>query len=333
MTRTILISAIAALGLSTAAFADVPRVAADIAPVHSLVARVMQGLGTPDLVVPAGASPHDHSMRPSEAMALANADLVFWMGEALTPWMLGTIQQLSTNAQVIELLEAEGTLLLPFREGVNFESHDHVDHHDEEHKHEDSHDHDDEHHEAHDGDGHDQAHDNHDHEGTDPHAWLAPANAQVWLDVIAMKLAEQDPENAALYQANAEAGKAEIETAKTQIADAILSSKDGGFVVFHDAYQYFEHSFGITAAGAIALSDASDPSPARIAEIQKVVKEYQVTCVFSEPQFNPDLVATVLEGSAAKTMVIDPMGAELEQGPEFYLALIKKLGSAMASCQ
>ncbi|WP_083100432.1 metal ABC transporter solute-binding protein, Zn/Mn family [Pseudophaeobacter leonis] len=351
-----LTTAVAVLGFSTAIWAEVPRVTTDIAPIHGLVSRVMQGLGEPSLVVPVGASPHDHAMRPSEAMALSRADAVFWLGEVLTPWLDRAMDELAGQAQVTELLDVEGTLILPFREGVGFEAHhhsedahedDHNDHDDdhtgeheddpEKHAHDEAHD---EHGEAHDDDheeGHDEEHSDehgHDgHEGVDPHAWLSPENAQLWLEVIAAELSRLDPENAATYAANAAAGRAEIQTARAQIAESLSRPQSGGFVVFHDAYQYFEHSFGIQAAGAIALSDASDPSPARIAEIQQVVKDHAVSCVFSEPQFNPDLVATVLEGSAAKTVVIDPMGTGLELGSGFYVALLHELGAAMVACR
>ena len=355
MIKLSLTTAVSLLGFASTSWAEAPRVATDIAPVHGLVARVMQDISTPDLVVPAGASPHNHSMRPSEAMALAQADLVFWMGEPLTPWLQGAITELAGQARVVELLEHEATMVLPFREGVGFEphSHDHAgapsDDHGHDHDHdthadhgdhdhaedhgEHDHDHEHDHAEAHSKDHSDADHADHaghDHSGADPHAWLSPENAQAWLGVIAGELSALDPDNAAVYAANAAAGQAEIQAVADQISANLTG---GGFVVFHDAYQYFEQGFDIQAVGAIALSDASDPSPARIAEIQQLVKDHGVTCVFSEPQFNPDLVATVMEGSAAKTVVIDPLGTGLPLGAEFYPALLQKLGDAMAACQ
>lgn len=365
MLKTPLTSVAALMGFASVSVADVPKVATDIAPVHSLVARVMQGVGEPGMVVPNGASPHHHSMRPSEALTLSQADVVFWIGEALTPWLEGPVDELATEAHVVELLNLEGGVALPFREGVGFEAHDHGDeeqhdddHHDahedhddhgddhdahaehEDHDHEAhaeaGHEHEEDHEEGHDDEheGHDHAgHEGHEHEGLDPHVWLSPENAMLWLDVIAAELSEHDVENADTYAANAAAGKQELKEVKAEIKASLESVRDGGFVVFHDAYQYFEHSFGIYAAGAISLGDASDPSPARIAEIQQVVKQAEVSCVFSEPQFNPDMVATVLEGSGAKTVVIDPLGAALEPGAGFYPALLKELGAAMASCQ
>ena len=348
-----LVAVAALLAGPGAAWAEVPRVATDIAPIHGLVARVMQGLGEPDLVVPPGASPHGYAMRPSEARVLDQADVVFWVGEALTPWLEGPLQELAGDAHRVELLAAKGSTVLPFREGARFEKHAHDDHDDHD-AHGDHGDHaSDDVHEAHGNHGDHQEHDNHemhaeaghddhhggadhaghDHEGADPHAWLLPANAIAWLDLIAQELAEQDPENAALYVANAEAGKQEISAVVADVSSTLEAMQSLQFIVFHDAYQYFETGFGLTAAGAISLSDASKPSPARIAELRQVVADLQVTCVFSEPQFNPGLVATVLEGTGAKTAVLDPLGIELELGPNFYPNLLQGLGAAISNCK
>ncbi|MFY0312198.1 metal ABC transporter solute-binding protein, Zn/Mn family [Leisingera sp. D0M16] len=342
-------AAAALLAGAGTAVAEVPRVAADIAPVHGLVARVMQGLGEPALVVPPGASPHGYAMRPSEAQALDQADVVFWLGAPLTPWLEGPLEELAGSAHRIELLAAGGTTVLPFREGARFEAHAHEEHegHDdhghEEHAEADAHaGHDDhadhgheEHAEGHEGHADHEDHadaDGHRHEGADPHAWLLPANAQAWLDVIAEELAEHDPDNAAAYKANAEAGKQEIAEAVASISAQLEPFRAKQFIVFHDAYQYFEHGFGLNAAGAISISDAAKPSPARVAEVRDVVADLKVTCVFSEPQFNPGLVATVLDGTGAGTAVLDPLGAKLEPGPQFYPALLQEIGAAIAGC-
>ncbi|ATG37739.1 ABC-type Zn2+ transport system, periplasmic component/surface adhesin (plasmid) [Phaeobacter piscinae] len=331
---------------ATAAFAEVPAVAADITPVHGLVSRVMQGVGTPDLVVPPGASPHSHSMRPSEARALDQADFVFWVGPMLTPWLEGPIATLASDATVIALLDAEATQQLMVRESVQFgqghdddHADDHHDGHDEEHH--DAH-HDDDHDGDHAGE-HDKDHDaetahadehGHSHEAgsLDPHAWLMAENGSAWLQVIAEALAAADPENAALYMRNAAEGQAEIATAAAEIATKLDVVASKPFVVFHDAYQYFETGFGIEAAAAISLSDASDPSPARIAEVRAIVQEMKVRCVLSEPQFNSGLVATVLDGTDAGTAVVDPLGVKLEPGPQFYPQLLTSVGEAIAGC-
>jgi zinc transport system substrate-binding protein len=348
MSRKLLTLSLTATLMGGTAYADAPKVAVDIAPVHSLVARVMDGVGTPDLIVQPGASPHEYSLRPSDAAALQNADLVFWIGPDLTPWLTDTIETLAPDAAVTELLEADGTIELEFREGALFEAHDHddddhEDHEDEAHDDHDDHDeegHDDEDHEDHadeeaDHDDHDDeeaGHDEHDHGAHDPHAWLSPQNAMTWLNVIAGQLSAADPDNAGAYFANAAAGRTEIEALIGEVTATLDPVRDGQFVVFHDAYQYFEADFDFPASGAISIGDASDPSPARIAEIQDRIAEQGIDCVLAEPQFNPGLVATVLDGTEAQTGILDPLGSDLEPGPTLYPQLIRNLSTALAGC-
>lgn len=332
MSRNLLPLSVAASLFAGTALADVPRVAVDIAPVHSLVARVMQGVGDPSLIVAPGASPHEYSMRPSEAAALQDADLVFWVSPDLTPWLDGAIGTLAGDATVIELLESDGTTELQFRESALFEAHDHDDDHDDHDDHSDHDDHDDlDDHDAHGHDAHDD-HDDHAHGAHDPHAWLSPDNGAVWLNNIAAALSVADPDNAGIYFANATAGRAELDALRAEI-DTILEPVRGrNFIVFHDAYQYFENAFDFPASGAISLSDATSPSPARIAEIQARVAEQGVTCVLSEPQFNPGIVATTMDGSAAQTGVLDPLGSDLEPGPALYPQVLRNLATVLADC-
>ena len=300
------------------ALSDTPKVAVDISPVHSLVSRVMLGVGTPDLIVQAGASPHGYTLRPSEAKALQDAQMVFWMGESLSPWMEGALDTLSRDATIITLLERDETILLEFREGALFEEHDHDDHGDEKHD-----DHGDEKHDDH-GD--------HGHGSYDPHAWLSPDNARIWLNLIASQLSIVDPENAGTYFANAAAGRLEIEALKAEVNSLLEPVRGKKFIVFHDAYQYFEEAFKISASGAISLGDASKPSPARIAEIQGRIEEESIDCVLSEPQFNKGLVATVMAGSNANTNVIDPLGVGLKPGPNLYNELIRDMTKILVDC-
>ena len=401
MSRTLLSLSMTASLMGGTALADVPNVAVDIAPVHSLVARVMDGVGTPDLIVPAGASPHEYALRPSEAAALQNADLVFWISPDLTPWLDGAIETIATGATVTELLKADGTIELELREGALFEAHVHGDDHDEhaeehgdhdehgeehedhdehadheDHDHdthgdEDDHDHDDhaeeehgdheeheeEHaeHEDHDHDDHAEEeehgdHDEHDHEehaeeehdhgdhddhghgAHDPHAWLSPTNAATWLNVIAGQLSAADPENAGAYFANAASARAELDTLVEEVNATLDPVRGGSFIVFHDAYQYFEVAFDIPASGAISIGDASDPSPARVAEIQARIADESIACVLAEPQFNPGLVETVLDGTQASTGVMDPLGSDLVPGPALYPQLIRNLADTLADC-
>jgi zinc transport system substrate-binding protein len=332
MSRKLLTLSLTATLMGGTAYADTPQVAVDIAPVHSLVARVMDGVGTPDLIVQPGASPHEYSLRPSEAAALQDADLVFWIGPDLTPWLTDTIETLAPDAAVTALLEADGTIKLEFREGALFEAHDHGN--DEDHDEEDDHkDHDDHDEEGHEGHADEEAgHDDHGHSAYDPHAWLSPQNAKTWPNVIAGELSAADPDNAGAYFANAAAGRAEIEALIGEVTATLNPVRDGQFVVFHDAYQYFEMDFDLPASGAISIGDASDPSPARIAEIQDRIAEQGIDCVLAEPQFNPGLVATVLDGTEAQTGILDPLGSDLEPGPALYPQLIRNLSTALAGC-
>lgn len=399
MSRKLLSLSVSAALLGGTAMADVPNVAVDIAPVHSLVARVMQGVGEPDLIVPPGESPHGFSMRPSSAAALQNADVVFWIGEDLTPQLEDAIDTLAENASVTALLDADGTTLLEFREGALFEAHDHDhgdhddhddhdhdkhddhdhaehddhdhDKHDEDHADHDDHDHDkhdedhadhgDHDHEKHDEDhaehddhdkhdDHDHAeHDDHDHDkhedhaghddheghahgDHDPHAWLSPQNASNWLNVIAAQLSAADPDNAGAYFANAAAAREEMVALSAEVNATLDPVRGGSFIVFHDAYQYFEVDFDFSASGAISIGDASDPSPARIAEIRDRIRDEGVDCVLAEPQFNAGLVETVLEGTEANTGVIDPLGAALEPGADLYPQLIRNMAKTLADC-
>ena len=299
--------------------ADVPKVTVDIAPVHSLVSKVMNGVGKPDLIIPAGASPHEYQLKPSNAQSLEDADIVFWIGEDLTPWLEKGLSSLAQDSSITSLLGVDGIELLSFREGALFEEHDH----------DDNDDHDDHGKKKH--DDHDD-HEGHAHGEHDPHAWLSPKIAKVWLNVIAAKLSEVDPDNAAKYFSNAKSAKDNIDSLVSEVNSILDPMRDKKFVVFHDAYQYFEKDFGISASGAISLSDASDPSPSRLAEIRKRVVDEAVECVLAEPQYNQGLVKAVVEGTEANTTVIDPLGVNLEAGPSLYENLIRNLAINLAKC-
>lgn len=328
MSRNLASLSFAASIFAGTALADVPQVAIDVAPVHSIVARVMQGVGTPSLIVAPGASPHEYRLRPSEAAALQNADLVFWVSPDLTPWLEDAIDTLAAQAKVVELLDSDGTTKLEMREGASFDAHDHG--HDEK-AHEDH---------TEEGEGEDHAehekHDDHanhdDHGEYDPHAWLSPQNGSTWMNAVAAALSAVDPDNAGAYYANAATAQQELAALSTEI-DGILDPVRGGkFIVLHDAYQYFETAFDFPAAGAISLSDAADPGPARISEIQARVADQGIVCVLSEPQFNEGIVTAVMDGTQANTGVLDPLGSDLEPGADLYRQLLRNLATTLADC-
>ncbi|MEZ8079947.1 zinc ABC transporter substrate-binding protein [Enterovibrio norvegicus] len=340
--------AYAALGLGMSFHVQAtPSVAVDIAPLHSLVSQVMEGVGEPDLLIPAESSPHEYTLRPSQAKALSNADVVFWMGEGLTPWLEKALDNVAGSAEKVEMLALEQTHTHEYREGATFEAHsDHGDeHHDDDHhdKHDDEHHDDEKHHDEHkDHDGHkdhdahkdEGGHHGHDHHGNDPHAWLDPENAKAWVAVIQEKLSAVDPDNASTYKNNAAEATASLNALIADTNAKVSKLGDVKFIVFHDAYQYFEKRFNVIATGAISLGDAEDPSPKRIKEIRETVQKLNVNCVFTEPQYNPGLVKNVFEGTSITTIgVMDPLGASIPEGSKHYQALIEAMVNSLSQCK
>lgn len=331
----ILAGALALLG--TGAHAEPPSVVASIKPVHALVAGVMQGVGTPSLIAEGGGSPHTYSLHPSNARALQEADLVFWIGPSLETFLDRPIDSLGKDARVVSLMDAHGLSHVSFREGGSFEGHAHDDHGDGDH---DDHGHDkDEHKDEHAGHGHDDDHDEHkdehaghDDHGRDAHIWLDPVNAKAMAHEIAEALSAVDPANAARYEANAEALEARIDGLNAELRQILEPVHERPFIVFHDAYQHFERRFALNAAGSITVSPEVIPGAARVADIRHKVEELGATCVFSEPQFTPRLVNVVTEGTAAKSGVLDPLGTGIPNGPDLYFTLMRNIAASMRAC-
>ncbi len=306
-------------------------VVASIKPVHSLVAAVMEGVSEPELLVKGAASPHAYALRPSEARALEQAKVVFWVGEGMETFLAGPLETLGGNARVVELVKAHDLVELDFREGGPFEEHDHGDHEGHDHAHDDDDDEAD-----HDG-GDDHAHEGHGHEGhdhgaIDMHLWLDPSNAKAFVHEIEEALSAADPDNAATYEANVDALNEKLDALIAETDAALAPVRGRGFVVFHDAYQYFENRFDIQAAGSITVSPEAIPGAQRLTDIRAKVAELGATCIFAEPQFEPRLISVVAEGTQARTGVLDPLGADLEDGPELYFELIRNLTTSLTTC-
>jgi len=337
------------LAIGTVAQADSPKVAVDIAPVHGLVAQVMEGVDSPDLVIPPGANPHGYAMRPSEAAALAQADIVFWVGPILTPWMAEPIETLAGQARHIALSEVDDIPLLDLRVSARFEAHDHDHDHGREDDHTDAGDN------AHDNHGHDEhahaddhGHDDHGHADAhkdeenhseaeartviDGHMWLNPEVAALWVDEIARVLSEHDPENKSIYLANAETAQAELAALNADIAQQLAPVSDMPFIVFHDSYQYFENRFGVTAVAAVTIGDSGTASAARLAEVREVVGETGATCALAEPRASQGLIDAVAEGANITVTRVDAVGVDIPTGPAFYGALMRQLADGIANC-
>ncbi|MEQ8602826.1 MAG: zinc ABC transporter substrate-binding protein [Marivibrio sp.] len=356
--------------LAAAAFAahparaDAPKVVASIKPVHALAAQVMDGVGAPTLLVEGAASPHAFSLRPSQAQALQGADVVFWVGPDLEQFLVEARETLAADARSAPLMQAAGVETLTFRADPAFEPHSHDDEHGhgdhghddhghDEHGRDHGHDHDhdhakaEEHDHGHDDHGHDDhghddhghddhGHDDHGHDhahgGVDAHIWLDPMNAKAMLAAMAETLAAADPANAARYRANADAAAGEIDALSADLAERLAPVRERPYIVFHDAYQYFERRFGLSAIGAVTVSPERAPGAARVQAIRDRIQETGAVCVFSEPQFEPRIVEVVTEGTGAATGVLDPLGATLEPGPGLYAALMTDLADSALDC-
>ncbi|OWV77038.1 zinc transporter [Rhizobium sp. R339] len=307
--------------------ADAPIVVTSIKPIHSLVSAIMQGVVEPELIVDGAASPHTYSLKPSNARALQEAKVVFWTGPGLEAFLEKPLEALGSDASVVELDNAPGLVKLPFREGGAFEPHDDGDHEAAGSGHHDGHDHGDKH-------AHHDDHEEHEHEhgAFDTHLWLDPMNAKAMAAVITTTLVAADPANALTYQANAKALDDRLTALDKEIAATVAPVKDKPFVVFHDAYQYFEHRYGIRVAGSITVSPETIPGAERVSEIHRKVGELGATCVFAEPQFEPRLVKVVIEGTSAKSGVLDPEAATLTAGPDLYFTLMRGIADSMKAC-
>lgn len=331
--RTLMFCCAAAISFSPAIAFAAPDVVVSIKPLHSLVAAVMKDVGTPALIVKGTASAHTYNLRPSDAQALQKAQIVFWMGHGLEAFLEKPLEALAGKAEVVEMEDVAGLEKLPYREGGPFEAHDHGE---EKHAGEEGHDHDHDHGHDHD-DGHDHAKehaDGHEHEehGVDMHMWLDPMNAKAMAKAVEQTLAKADPANAQAYAKNLSALEAQLDTLDAETKAKLAPVADKPFVVFHDAYQYFEHRYKVRVAGSVTVSPENMPGAERISQIHDKIAELKAVCVFAEPQFESKLVSVVMEGTSARSAALDPHGAALAEGPDLYPQLIRNLADSMVSC-
>lgn len=296
------------VALAKPAVAEPPRIVTDIAPVHSLAAMVMEGVAGPEVLLPPGASPHDFALRPSDALNLSRADAVIWIGKNMTPWLARSIDALATEAISLELINVANTFTLPYRSGAVFGGKD-----------------------AHGHDKHD--HDEHVHNGEiELHAWQDPENAKVWLDAIADLLSDLDAENAKVYRANAHAAKQKIDAVSARLLDELRPLRGRGFIVSHDAYHYFENRFGVSAIASLLAGDAGPASAARLQAVSQLMHESGPICIFVEPQIPDALANTLAAEHGSKIGVLDPIGDQLERGPNLYQNMLIAIADGLRDC-
>jgi len=316
-----ILSILSFLTLFTSANAEI-KVVASIKPIHSLASYLMDGVGKPDLIVDGYASPHGFALKPSHAKMLQEANLIFWVGEGLENFLEKPLKSIAKKAEKIELMEIKGLNKLEFRERNIFEGHD--DHGHDEHKKEDEHK---EH--GHKEDKHDDHHE-HAHGEHDPHIWLDPMNAKVILKEMAEHLIENDQKNASTYKANLKKALKDLDKLTKKVKSEL--NKDFKSIVFHDAYQYFEKRFDVNVLGAFTVNTDVLPGAEQLSEIREIIEHDKVSCVFSEPQFNPDIINAVAKDMNIKTGVLDPLGATLEPGKDLYFDLIKNMSKSFKGC-
>ena len=333
------------LPLQTLMADESPKVVVSIKPLHSLVSAVMEGVATPTLLVKKG-SPHAYTLRPSEARALASADLVIWIGHEMESFLEKPLETVAENAKQLELAEVLESSLLKTRSGIEWDEHEHHEGHDEDHEEHATHeDHDEEHeghkehadHEAtHDeehGDDHEEHadHEEHHHGVNDMHLWLDPKIAQKVVAETTKMLIEIDPAHAAQYQANSAKVTTKLVALDTSLKQKLAPVKETPYLAFHSAYQYFEVAYDLNAVGSVTIDPDRKPGAKGISEIRERVKKTGARAVFSEPQFESSLVETIIEGTGATTGVLDPLGSEIPQGPKAYFTLINNLADNLVA--
>ena len=314
------------LTLFTSANAEI-KVVTSIKPIHSLASYLMNGVSKPDLIVDGYSSPHGFALKPSHAKMLQEADLIFWVGEGLENFLIKPLNSIAKKAEKIELMEIKGLKKLKFREKNIFDGHDDHGHEEEghdEHKHEE-----DEH--KHEEEGHDEhGHEGHAHGEYDPHIWLDPINAKIILTEMVEHLIENDEKNSSVYKSNLGKALKDIDKLIKDVKAEL--NKDISFIVFHDAYQYFENRFNVTVLGAFTVNTDVMPGAEQLSEIREIIEHDKVSCIFSEPQFNPDIINAVAKDMDIKTGVLDPLGATLDPGKRLYFKLIKNISSSFKGC-
>lgn len=277
-----------------------PAVVVTIKPLHSLVAGVMEGAGSPALLLRGGASPHAFSLRPSDARMLESASVVFWVGERLETFLARRLAALGREARVVALIE-EAPTLYPVREAGAWQARAPAQ-------------------------GPPPAGE------IDPHVWLDPSNAKAIVEAAAAVLAAAAPSRGALYRENADRLGARIDALDDELQGLLAPVRDVPFVVFHDAYQYFERHYRLNAVASITLTPEQKPGVRRVSEIRRTIAEAGARCVFTEPQFEPALAHTVLAGTGARSAVLDPLGADIPPGPDAYFTLMRRLAQALRDC-
>lgn len=283
--------------------APAPVIVATIKPIQGLVAAVMDGVGTPGVLIPGGNNPHTYALKPSQAKLLEKARLVFWVGPTLEASLARPLHILK-RARLVTLIDSPGLHPLPFR---TFEGHE-VD------------------------ETTDTSLTVAGAPAIDPHIWLDPENAKAMVRTIAKALSEADPAHRERYESNAAGYLDRLAALDTDVATQLRPVAGRPFVTYHDAFHYLERRYGLRNVGSVTLEPDRPPGARWIREIRQRIHDDGVMCVFVEPQFSPTLAATVVEGSNAKIATLDALGTGIPSGPSFYGILMRSLAQNLRTC-
>ena len=280
------------------------KVVTTIKPIHSLVAGVMDGLGSPSLIVDGSNSPHNFSLKPSHAKMIEDAEIIFWVGEDLETFMIKSLESIANNATKVSFMDLDSIIKLKFKEENILEVEGYNDDHDD--------------------------HDDHADGEFDAHIWLDPKNAIEIVNEIAKTLSLKDPNKKNVYYSNAE----KLNHSLNELIEKINLSinKDARFIVFHDAYQYFEKRFDVSSAGALILNEEALPSAKKVLEIHKIIKKQNINCIISEPQFNPNIIKSIAQDSSILTRSFDPLGSSFDTNKNLYFEMILSLSNSLKDC-
>ncbi|KJK15556.1 zinc ABC transporter substrate-binding protein [Pseudomonas sp. NPDC087612] len=277
------------------------RVLTSIKPLQQIAAAVQDGVGTPEVLLPPGASPHHYALRPSDVRRVADVDLLYWIGPDMEGFLPRVLKGRSKPSVAVQ--ELPGLHLRHFGE--------------------DSHSHDE------DGDDHD-----HDHRpgSLDAHLWLSSVNARVIAARIAADLSTADPANAARYQSNLKAFGERLDALDGRLKKRLSGVSGKPFFVFHEAFDYFESAYGLKHTGVFSVAAEVQPGAQHVAAMRKRLQEVGKTCVFSEPPLRPRLAETLTAGLPVTLAELDALGGTAPASAQGYEQLLETLGNDLAGC-
>ena len=279
------------------------KVIATIKPLYSLVASVMGDKGKLSLMVNSGLDPHMYRLKPSNIREIHDSDVVFYIDPDMEIFLKRIFRRSYGNFMAVPMARQKKISLIPYRtskiwhmdEGVEQESRK--------------------------------------DDAQDLHIWLDPANARRIVQVIEEVLSDQDPYNRLTYIQNAQKTITRLYALEEEIREKLRPLREKPMIVYHDAFQYFEKSFGLKSIGAILLKADQTPSVKHIKILKKLAQNYKVTCVLGVPGAHPRIATVVMNGTNAGYGIVDPLGLYLDKGPDLYFDMMKEMAQSIIDCQ